>query len=335
MSFRAEVKFASILVMAALVLAPATVRAQESTVAEQLFREGKRLLGLGKIAEACKAFEGSYRKEPLVTTLLNLADCRERNSQYASAWSHFLDAERLARAKPETAAFVATAHGRAERLESKLSYLIINVPKDAHVDGLQLTRNGAAVDEAEWNTDIPVDGGEFVVEGKAPGFEAWSTKVTVGAEGDKKSVNVPRFHERVSGPDAATPMVGHRDAAAEAPSGRRKLGKLVTVGGGVVVLGGLATGYLAQARWSDAKAVCGDDLRCDSVDDQQRGQALVESARSRATLSTVLTGMGIVGVGVGVTLWLTAPSHGGRETALRLTPSITPEGVAVAIGGAL
>src|SRR5690349_21623341 len=43
--------------------------AQDSSVAERLFREGKKLMGEKKYAEACKAFEGSYRKDAAVTTL--------------------------------------------------------------------------------------------------------------------------------------------------------------------------------------------------------------------------------------------------------------------------
>jgi len=151
-------------------------------IAEQLFREGKRLMAEGKIAEACTAFEGSYRKDEAVTTLLNLADCREKNGQYASAWGHFIEAERKTRGNSAEAVFNSTAKDRAGKLEGRLSYLIINVPDEARVDGLEITRNGQPVDKAEWNRDIPVDGGTWKVEGKAPAFEAWSTSVTVGKE---------------------------------------------------------------------------------------------------------------------------------------------------------
>jgi hypothetical protein len=317
--------------------------AQESGVAEKLFREGKRLMGEGKVAEACKAFEGSYRKDAVVSTLLNLADCREKNAQYATAWGHFLDAERLARGQADQATFVPIARDRAAKLEPRLSYLIVNVPREANVAGLQISRNGVVVDEAEWNTDIPVDGGEYVVEGKAPGYEAWSTKVTVGAEKDKKSVNVPRFRERPGsggvasgpvdsdGPDDRTPP------PPRAGSGRKKLGIITMAGGGALVLGGLATGYLAQQKWSDAKAVCGDDLVCDTADDRARGQKLVDAARMRGNVSTVLTAGGIVAVGVGVALWLTAPSGASepRDTALYLAPTVAPGTAGLVLGGSL
>ncbi len=327
-------------VLVGLTLSTRSVRAQDSNVAEQLFREGKRLLAAGRVADACKAFDGSYRKDAQISTLLNLADCREKNGQYASAWGHFLDAERMSRSRADGASYGATAKDRAAKLESRLSYLIINVPIDANVSGLQITRNGNAVDEAEWNTDIPVDGGPYSIEGKAPGYEAWSTSVTVGAERDKKSVNVPRFRERP--PTAPSPP--HRRPAGEADdrpalgssrSSRRTVGVVTALGGGAVAAGGLVVGYLAQQRWSDAKAQCGDDLRCDTVADQASAQALVDEARLRGNVSTVMTAAGLVAVGVGVTLWLTAPSRTSRETALRIAPALAPDGVSVVLSGSL
>jgi hypothetical protein len=316
-----------------------------SAQAEQLFREGKRLMGEGKIAEACKAFEGSYRKDAVVTTLLNLADCREKNGQFATAWGNFLDAERMSRGHATQANFNSTARKRATGLEAKLSYLIINVPAGAAVDGLVITRNGNVVDEAEWNTDIPVDGGDYVIEGKAPGYEAWSTRVTVGNERDKQSVNVPKFRERPGTPgtgdgsevtppdpgDKGVPVPADRAAG----SGRKKLGVVAVAGGGALVLGGLAVGYLAQQKWSEAKELCGDDLVCDTAADRMAGDALVDAARFRGNVSTIVTGVGIAAVGVGVVLWVTAPKAETRRGAVSLTPVVSRDSVGLVLGGAL
>lgn len=104
--------------LAVLVLGAARLEAQPATAsAEQLFRDGKRLMTEGNIAAACEAFDGSYRTEPTISTLLNLADCRERNQQYASAWGHFLAAARLARTDPSLAPMLETAQRRATALE--------------------------------------------------------------------------------------------------------------------------------------------------------------------------------------------------------------------------
>ena len=63
---------------------PVAAWGQASPQAEALFRDGKQLMKEGKLAEACAAFEGSERAEHNVATVLSLADCREKNHQYAS-----------------------------------------------------------------------------------------------------------------------------------------------------------------------------------------------------------------------------------------------------------
>lgn len=57
--------------------------------AEVLFRQGRDLLAAGKVAEACSSFEESQKLEPAVTTLLDLAGCREKQGQLAIAWGLF------------------------------------------------------------------------------------------------------------------------------------------------------------------------------------------------------------------------------------------------------
>src|SRR5262245_8732714 len=76
---------------------------QASPEAEALFRDGKRMMKDGKFAEACAAFEGSERVEHSIATVLSLADCREKNHQYASAWALFLQAESQTRSDPSKA----------------------------------------------------------------------------------------------------------------------------------------------------------------------------------------------------------------------------------------
>ena len=315
----------------------ATAAAQNTPVAEQLFREGRRLMSEGRIAQACSAFEGSYRKDPAVSTLLNLADCREKNGQYASAWGHFLDAERLARGTPEAANFGAVARDRAARLESRLSYLSINVSGESNVQGLQILRNGHAVDQAEWSVDIPVDGGEYVIIGKAPGYEAWSTTVTVAAERDKQSVNVPKFRSRsaLTGNEETPNEVIDVENSTPRRTKSRRMASTLVLGGSAMVVGGLTLGYLAHQRWADAKDLCGSDLYCDTEMDYERARRLADSARLRAHVSTAATGVGLAAIGVGIVLWFTTPTDGPRGGISRVAPSVTLDYVGVVIGGSL
>lgn len=306
-----------------LVSSASTAHAQ---VAEQLFREGKRLMAEGKIGEACTAFEGSYRKDEAVTTLLNLADCREKNGQFASAWGHFIEAERKTRGNTGEAGFNATAKDRASKLEGRLSYLIINVPDEARVDGLEITRNGQPVDRAEWNRDIPVDGGAWKVEGKAPAYEAWSTTVTVGKEKDKQSVNVPRFRALpadVAPPDGPEPLAG---PAPSSFTGKRKAALAVGAVGLIGVGVGTVLYFQAAGIYDDAEAAQTNEDRVRLTDD----------ANSKYLVAQIGWGVGAAAVGAAAFLWFTGgPSSGesAEQTGVILTPRVDGRSAGFALSG--
>jgi hypothetical protein len=188
------------LVPAILIGALAQAHAQAAADAEILFRNGKRLLKQGKVAEACAAFDASQKLEPTISTVLNQANCREKNHQLATAWGLFLDAERDTRSATDDAGRqlhqIATDH--ADKLESRLSTLEIHVAADARVDGLEIRRDGVVIDAATWNQALPIDGGTYTIAARAPGGTAWTTKVTVAEERDAKTIEIPK-------PAVATP----------------------------------------------------------------------------------------------------------------------------------
>src|SRR3954471_21299611 len=245
------------LVFIAGIAIPALAWGQASPQAEALFRDGKRLMKDGKLAEACAAFEGSERAEHSVATVLSLADCREKNHQCASAWALFLQADSQTRSDPKQAALNTTAKNRARALEARLSYLTINVPDESRIPDLIVTRDGAPVDPAEWNRSIPADGGSHVIAGKAPGHESWSTTVTLQPESDKQAVEVPRFKalpEIVNKPprdEAAAIQVRQLPSPPEpSPFTRRRMIGLAVAGGGLAI-GGIA----GAAMWSKADSL--------------------------------------------------------------------------------
>ncbi|HMG21874.1 MAG TPA: hypothetical protein VK607_11170, partial [Kofleriaceae bacterium] len=164
-------------------LAPDALAQSASVQAQSLFDDGQRLRRAGKLGEACAAFEASQKLDPAITTLLNLADCREKNDQLATAWGAFAEANRMARAAGnDKLARVATDH--AKKLEPRLSRLTIAVPADRQVPGLQVARNGEAVHPASWNHALPIDGGTYTITARAPGRAPWSALRTIAAEGD-------------------------------------------------------------------------------------------------------------------------------------------------------
>ncbi|MGE5186936.1 MAG: hypothetical protein ACM31C_33020 [Acidobacteriota bacterium] len=301
---------ASILV---LVLAWSTAAHAQSASAqaEVLFRQGRDLMAAKKYSDACKAFEASEKLDPAVTTLLNLADCREKNGQLATALATFSDAEKAARAgddaKHQQLAQVAAS--KVKKLEPRLSKLTIHVADD-HVRGLEVTRDGIAVDPATWNVPLPIDGGTYKIVARAPGRDEWSATVTVQPEADAQTVEVPALHEparatAVPAPAAAQPEPEHPEPAA---SGGSRV-PLVLGGGAVVLLGG-ALGF---SLWGDSTY---DDAKAAAATDYNKSLDLWHSANTKRYVAEGMAAAGVVAGGVAMYLWLHDRGHSRERSAL-------------------
>lgn len=108
----------------ALVLASAGARADRLSDAAALFRRAKALIAKDKHAEACPLLAESYRLDPGMGTLLNLALCHEATGKVASAWDEFRSVEQQARAAvPPNEKRALLARGHADKLERRLSRL--------------------------------------------------------------------------------------------------------------------------------------------------------------------------------------------------------------------
>ena len=303
-----------------------TLAQPASAEAEKFFRDGQRLIAEGKIAAACEAFEVSQRREPALSTLLNLGDCRERNQQYASAWGHFINVARLARqarSEPSAVAIHDVAVARAGALEGRLSYLIVNVADLARIDGLLVTRNGVPLESDLWNRDLPVDGARYVIEAKAPGYEPWSTTVTIENANDKRSVNVPRF---LTPAPVSKPEGSAGSPAKQAQTDRRsqrRAGTSVALWtfSGVALLGGISAEVWARSTYDDAR----------SAVDNSRRHDLTDSATTQRRLGVALDVAAVLAAGLGTYLWF-APRQRGTGT-LAAVPSLDGEVSGVALFG--
>lgn len=163
--------------------------AHATPAAEELFREGRELMRQRKLAEACDRFERSNKLEPRVGTLLNLADCRERLGQTASAWEAFENARALA-LQVGDARRAAEAERRAAGVQPRLAFVIVTVPEASRVPSLTIRRGDTAIDPAAWNAKLPLDPGRYTVSASAPGRLPW-TKTIALAERATLEVDVP------------------------------------------------------------------------------------------------------------------------------------------------
>lgn len=285
--------------------------------AQALFEEGLALLDKGDVAAACPKFEASLRLDPAIGTTLNLARCYEQAGKIASAWALFVEVwEKSGR----TGARAQFAKDHADALAPRLPRMSIKIA--APVDGLAITRDGVVVDRSTFGTAIPVDPGTRTVAATAPGHEPWSTTVDV-AEGATVEVEVPALVAKPEDVDLGLGPESPGETRVAPPSNRKKIGMGVGAGGVVLLGTGLVFGALARSTWNDALEHCDADRACDD-----EGIALGDSARTKATISTVLVGVGLGATAAGAILYLTAPKGG-----TTIAPALGSDSAGVVVRG--
>jgi len=297
----------------------------QSAEAEGLFNDGNKLMSEGRLAQACDAFEASNRVEPRAGTLIRLGECRERNQQLASAWSAYKDS--LNRAKDPRKHEFATA--KAMALESRLSYLTVSVSFESRIEGLTLTRNGKSLDPMLWNRALPVDGGDYVIVGHAPGYEEWQTTAHVPVEGARINIEVPTFKKlsKLTSPPTSPSGSEHPDQEAVRPRGlftaRRKISIGVAGASVIGVVAGLVLGASGKGKQNDAFKLCPDPaMPCAQAD---QSNALIKSSHTRALEANIAFGIAAAAAtGAGV-LWFTGAPETKTGIHARVTTSLAPE----------
>ncbi len=283
----------------------APARADRVTDAEDLFRRAKALVAAGKHQEACPLLSQSYKLDPGMGTLLNLALCHEQIGKTASAWGEFRSVEQQARAAtPPNESRAKLAHEHAEKLHARVSRIKLVVPPAARAPGLVLKIDGEEKAEGLWAAGIAVDPGTRVIEASAPRKRSASTKVKIDDEGVVQNVTLAPLDDL---PEPATASASAASATAEeyaASRARRTTGYAVGGLGAAVLLTGAAFGIAAVINDQDAKscvAPCYRDQPAGAASDQATDRALVF-----ANVANVTVPLGAIGVLAGVYLVLTA-----------------------------
>lgn len=319
-----------LLAFAAVLLSSSGAFAQSAGAqAEILFRQGRDLMAAGKIAEACSSFQESQKLEPTVATLLNLAACREKNGQLATAWGLFLDAERQTRsATSADRQLHDSAAKRAASLEARVSKLEIDVPDASKVDGLEIKRDNERIGSATWNRALPVDGGTYTISASAPDSQTWSTQITIANEHDSKKVEIPKLTAAPAQVTAAPTTTISNSAARtdlneqRSPSSGPSRAVPIAIGAGALVLlgGALTFDLWGDSTYSDAKA---------ETTNQARRDDLYNSANTKRYTAIGLGVAGVAAGGVAVWMLLRGGEHEADETAIHVVPTLN----GLAIGG--
>jgi hypothetical protein len=323
---------------AACLLAPCAANAQSAadrSIAQSLFEQAKELMTAGKYAEACPKLEESQRLDPGGGTMLNLALCHESEGRIATAWSDFKEALSLAR-----------RDGRYEREQAAQEHLAALQPKlprvtlsvEGAVAGEQVTVDGGLVHQAAWGLPTPFDPGSHQITVTAQGKKTWQSQFDL-AVGEQKTVTIPVLENdaQAGQAPAAQPAAAGAppaDANAEESAKKKRMTGFIVGGVGVVSLGvGAVFGIQALSKRSQSDEQCPND-QCTA-----EGVALNDEAKTAAWIANIGVGLGLVGIGVGTYLILTAgpkqeaPPASTATRRIWVDANALPNGGRVSVGG--
>lgn len=340
-----------LLILSSALLSPSLVSAQtgasHKAAAESLFDDGLKLMKAGRFADACPKLEDSQRIDPGIGTLLYLGECYEKVGRTASAWATFREAASSAGAAGQGDR-EKNAKDRAARLEPKLAYVTLRVPREvSELRGLKARLGNAEVGTGVFGSATPIDPGDARVEVSADGHDSFA--VTLHVEpGKRYEVAVPPLRQQptpvISTPPPATdtstlppphsaplaPLPPASLPANESASSGTKTFGLILGGVGVVGLGvGSYFGLKAISKMDEAE----EGSCAGSVCQEPADLARTEDASSAATVSNIAFIAGGASLVTGALLFFLAPNS--REAGLRATPYATRNEVGLAVGGRL
>jgi hypothetical protein len=292
-----------------------------------LFNEGVALFNKGDFESACPKLEASLKQFPGIGTRGKLAECYEKLGRVASAYQAYREVAQLATRSGDPAR-EQIASERAKALEPKLSYVTVVLPPANDVPGIAITRNGRTVERTKLGSAEIVDAGDIAVEASAPGKKTWNGHVAV-MQGLSVKIEIPRLAGEGEAPTSTSTSTSTPDAE---PAAWQKPVGLVLVGVGVVGLGAAGLfGLSARSTYDEAFDGGGCDRASKTCD--APGQSAVDDAHAKATLSTVLFGVGGALVLGGAVVFLTASSSKAR--AVQVMPTTYAAGGGLVVGGTL
>lgn len=293
----------------ALCSVQASVHAQDDATkarAREMAQQGVDAAKAGDHQRAQDLFHRAYTLVPAPTIAVREARSLVELQRWVDAVEAYVRATRTPLAADAPAAF----RDAVRQAESELSALRPRVPKltiqiegvDPSHPALEVRVDGVKWPAAVLGVSTPIDPGKHVVVAKTKSGSNATAKVTL-AEAEAKSVKLTLPPE----PDVADtpgqlPVVKDGDGKKTASPDRT----LAFVGFGVGAVGlavGVGAGLAASSKHSSAEDACTGGKCVEG----SSGADDLESFRQLRTISTVGYIVGAVGIGAGVTLWLTAP----------------------------
>ena len=316
-------------------------------LASLAFTDPSRAEGATGTSDPCAGPSGRYVVAPSGASLLALASCHEQRGKTASAWAEYLEAATLAH-REKRADLESAAKDHAALLETHLSTLAVRVAPGASIPGLDVRRDGIALDRATWGTAAPVDPGEHHVEATAPGHLPWRRTIVVRPGAGAQSVEVSPLEDPSKARVATTtltsatmlddaPTWSQPDRPTGPPAstgGAQRAFGLATAAVGLVGLGlGTYFGIRTLDQSDAARRACPSSPCADRSAIEKNDQAQTSSL-----VSTVSFAAGGSLLLLGSVLFFTAPSESAQARAAPVRArsfgvAATPASAGLRLGG--
>ncbi len=310
--------------------------ATDKATAQALFDAAKNLLKDGKYTEACPKLAESQRLDPAPGTLLNLADCYEKSGLTASAWATWLEAAAATHNAGQTDR-ERMARERAAKLKPTLVSITLIVPESNRVTGLDLKRDGSAAAPATWGIPVPVDPGTHTIVASAPGRRSWQTTANVTSGGLPVVVTVPALEREVSAPPSVASAPVAAAPVAPAPVAPAPVAPAPVAPAPVAPAPPVtpptktpapapAPAPAAATQAAPLPAAAPDAAIPRAPAPVAATDKAASSASVQRTLSYVVMGFGVVGMGVGTIFGLEAKSKNDDSLAQCRTDTLCSQG---------
>jgi hypothetical protein len=298
---------------------PAVATPVQREQAQARFLRGKELFAKHQLDEALGELRASHEIVASPNTRLEVARCLLAMGKAIDAYAEFgraaVEAKELtAQDNRYQRAYDAAIAERTE-LEPQLGFIALDVEHGDETT--QVTVGGEEIKRAAWNEPVPVAPGATEVVVSTPGRLPLKRAVTLAA-GEKTSLLLdastaePEVKEPPPPPPAPPPPLPPEPKGG---SGLRT-GAYVAGAVGVVGLAGFAIfGVMAKSTYDDLGSACGGGPCPPSKADE------ISSGKTNQTIANVGLVLGLVGVGVGGTLFALSLSSGGHGPNVALAAS--------------
>jgi hypothetical protein len=323
---------------ATLPTSPAITR--DPAAADVLFEKGKNAAAAGNFTAACPLFYESQRLDPGAGTLLNIADCEERQGHTATALGRFQEARDLLQATDERRGF---ADKQVRALQARVPKVTMRVRPGLTTE-FEVQRDAVVLSHAVVGVALPVDPGTHRYIVRARGHADRSFELTL-KDGDTKELVIELGAATQDPPKPTGDTKLATDSRVSAIANGPGQGPSTTPGGapaspylplgiglgagGVLALGtGVVTGVMTLSAGSTYKAECPTQLACTA-----EGRSAQSRGKTLSVVSPIAFGTGLLALGASAYFLFFAAPPRASASALRVAPLFGAGGQGVLLSG--